>query len=304
MLPPSPFTRSEAFDDGVTERQWRSLSVEGFVREVVPGFFVDASLPDTLELRFAIIKRAITTEHVVIARRSASWLHGVDVLDYRGFPTTPRIETLTRERRNRPRIQVVQAHVADDLLPSDVAEIDGLRVTTPLRTAADLARFAPRSDALVALDAYLHKGLIRPDELKKSLVRWKQRRGIRQAYAMLEAADAASESGGESVMRLRLLDMGLPRPEVQIPVYDLFGNVRFWLDMGWTRWMLGLEYDGEDAHPEERRAHDEARRKWIESRGWTVRAFRREDIFTRSRKFEDEVRELVGERRWSRRTAM
>ena len=152
MLPPSPFTRSEALDDGVTERQWRSLSVEGFVREVVPGFFVDASLPDTLELRFAIIKRAITTEHVVIARRSASWLHGVDVLDYRGFPTTPRIETLTRERRNRPRIQVVQAHVADDLLPSDVAEIDGLRVTTPLRTAADVARRVGRTAAGQSLE--------------------------------------------------------------------------------------------------------------------------------------------------------
>jgi very-short-patch-repair endonuclease len=94
-------------------------------------------------------------------------------------------------------------------------------------------------------------------------------------------------------MRLRLLDMGLPRPMVQIPVYDLFGDVRFWLDLGWPQWMLGLEYDGEKFHPEERQAHDEARRQWIAARGWRVHAFRREDVFTTSRHFEQQVSELV-----------
>ncbi|MFL6181426.1 MAG: type IV toxin-antitoxin system AbiEi family antitoxin [Actinomycetes bacterium] len=292
MLPQSPFTRAEAFDLGLREREWRTLSTEGLIREVVPGFFVDASLPDTLNLRFSIARRAITDD-VVVARRSAAWLHGVDVLDHRGFPATPRIETVTRKRQNRPRNGLMVAHVADDLLDLDVTEIDGLRVTTPLRTACDLARFAPRTDALVALDAYLHKGLVERDRLLKHLVRWKKRRGVRQAYATIEIADGRSESGGESRLRLRVLDMGLPRPQLQIPVYDLFGNVRFWLDLGWPEWMLGLEYDGEEFHPEERRAHDEARREWIAGRGWTIRAFRREDIFTASRHFEHEVQMLV-----------
>jgi very-short-patch-repair endonuclease len=89
--------------------------------------------------------------------------------------------------------------------------------------------------------------------------------------------------------------MGLPRPELQIPVYDLFGRVRFYLDLGWEHWRLALEYDGEEFHPKEQRAHDEARRDWIEGRGWTVRAFRREDIFTTSLRFERQVSELVAE---------
>jgi hypothetical protein len=143
------------------------------------------------------------------------------------------------------------------------------------------------------LDAYLHKGLIERERLTRHLVRWKKRRGVRKAYATIEMADGRSESGGESRMRLRLLDMGLPRPQLQIPVYDLFGNVRFLLDLGWPEWLLALEYDGEEAHPEERLAHDEARREWISGRGWTVRAFRRRDIFTASRHFEDEVKTLV-----------
>ena len=57
--------------------------------------------------------------------------------------------------------------------------------------------------------------------------------------------------------------------------------------------MLGLEYDGEEFHPEERKAHDEARREWIAGRGWIIRTFRRQDIFTASRHFEDELERLV-----------
>jgi len=291
MLPQSPFTRAEALDV-MREREWRALSAQGLVREAVPGLFVDASLPDTLEHRLAIARRAVAPD-VVVARRTAAWLQGYDLLDYRGFPATPKVETVTNERAKRPKNALMAAHFADDLLPGDVTEIGGLRVTTPLRTVCDLARFTPRGDALVAVDAYLHKGMVEAEQLRKHFVRWKGRRGIRQAYATLEMADARSESGGESRMRLRVLDMGLPRPELQIPVYDLHGRVRFWLDLGWPQWKLALEYDGEEFHPEEQLVRDRARRKWIRDRGWTVEAFRRGDVFTSSGHFEDAVTSLV-----------
>jgi very-short-patch-repair endonuclease len=101
-------------------------------------------------------------------------------------------------------------------------------------------------------------------------------------------------------MRLRVLDMGVPRPELQIPVYDMFGVVRFYLDMGWPQWMLALEYDGVEFHPEDRADHDSSRRDWITARGWVVRAYRNTDIFTTSQAFEHEVMGLVqtSRRRW------
>ena len=279
-------------DVGVRPREWRALGVDGLVREVIPGYFIDATLPDTLELRFRIMRRALDPD-AVVARRSAAWLQGVDALDYRGFPATPRIETATRRRGDRALNRLVTAHVTDDLLSSDVVEVGGLRMTTPLRTVCDLARFTVREDALVSMDAYLHRGLVVPEEIGEELARWRRRRGVRQARATLEMSDGRSESGGESRMRLRLLDMGLARPTLQIPVYDLFGNVKFRLDLGWPHWMLALEYDGEEFHPEERRLHDQARRDWIQRRGWTVRSFGRKDIFTSSQHFEGEVRGLV-----------
>lgn len=293
MLPSSPFTKAEAHDLGIRAREWRSLVIEGHVREVYPGYFVAAEVPDTLQLRLAIASRILTPE-LIIARRAAAWLQGLDVLDHRGFPRTPPLEVVTRRQEIRSKSPLFKSHVADDLLPTDVMTVGGLQVTTPLRTAADLARFAPRPDALVCTDAFLHKELITPERFEKSLVRWRGRRGVRQAYEMATLADGRSESGGESRLRLRVIDMGLPRPQLQVPVHDLFGRVRFRLDLGWENWMLALEYDGEEFHGPEQQDHDENRLRWIEQRGWTARAFRKEHIFTTSLAFEREVDRLVG----------
>jgi hypothetical protein len=235
----------------------------------------------------------VLAEDAIVARRSAAWLHGLDLLDHRGFPMTPPIEVITRDQERRSRSAMVSAHVADDLLSTDVVELEGLRVTSPLRTASDLARFLPRADALVSVDALLHRELITLAGFEKNLVRWRKRRGVRQAWEIAGLADSRSESGGESRMRLRVLDMGLPRPEPQIPIHDMHGVVKYRLDLGWPWWRLALEYDGEEFHGPEFEAHDEARRKWIRKRGWTLEVFRKEHIFTTSQVFEDTVTTLV-----------
>lgn len=299
MLPPTPFTRGEARDLGLRDHQWRELVNDRHVREVYPGLYVDASLADTLPLRLAIAERLLSPSRVV-ARRTAAWLHGTDALDHRGFPATPPLEVLTGRQQLRSKSPLLHTYVADDLLATDIQIIGALQVTTPLRTAADLMRYAPRPDALVVADAYLHSGLVSHEELRKSLVRWRGRRGIRQAYEIVDLADAGSQSGGESRMRLRVIDLGLPKPELQIPVVDLLGNERYLLDLGYRRWRLGLEYDGEEFHGPEHAAHDERRRTWIGGRGWTVRAFRKVHIFTTSQAFETEVMELVSAARSGR----
>jgi hypothetical protein len=299
MLPQSPFTRQQALDLGLTARGWRDVAHDRLIREVYPGLFVDAALPDTLQLRFEIVRRVLPPD-AAVARRAAAWLHGQDVLDHRGLPRTPPIEVVTRRASDRPQHALVKAHVAHELRPDDLLVMNGLRVTTPLRMAADLARHLPRADALVAVDGYLNKNLVTHEELLRSLIRWKKRPGIRQAYEILEYADALSQSGGESRTRLRLIDAGLPRPELQIPVLDVIGNVKYYLDLGWRHWRLALEYDGEEYHGPEQVEHDNQRRAWIAERGWTIRIYRKEHIFTRSQAFEEDVLALVNQARAGR----
>ena len=56
--------------------------------------------------------------------------------------------------------------------------LNGLPVTTPLRTLVDLVRLRPRIEAVVALDAMLHRGLLDPDELLAYASRHPGWRGI------------------------------------------------------------------------------------------------------------------------------
>jgi hypothetical protein len=294
MFPQTPFTRAELLESGVSPYQWRTLRRDGQIREMVRGVFVDATLPDTLDRRIEVVRRVVPAD-VVVARSTAGWLQGLEVLDSRGFPATPPVEVVAKQQEQRPNLSIVSAHAADDLRPTDIGEISGVRVTTPLRTASDLARFSRRGDALVAVDAFLHKGLITKQQLIAELPRWVARRGVRQLRETIDLADPLCQSGGESRMRLRVIDMGLPRPTLQIPIHDLWGVVRFFLDLGWRRWRLGLEYDGEEFHGPEQQEHDESRRAWIRSRGWTVQAFRRDLVFSPGDVFEKAVRALVNE---------
>jgi len=56
--------------------------------------------------------------------------------------------------------------------------------------------------------------------------------------------DGRSESAGESVSRVRLLEQGLPAPEPQYTVYDHRGNVVARSDFGWEDRRTVGEFDG------------------------------------------------------------
>jgi len=86
----------------------------------------------------------------------------------------------------------------------------------------------------------------------------------------------------------------LPRPTLQIPIVDPLGRPRFYLDLGWRHWRAGLEYDGEEAHPPERAAHDSARRRWICERDWKVEAVRKDLVFSTGDGFERKVSRFIG----------
>lgn len=278
MLPSSPFTRPELLASGVSERRWRTLRDTHQVRELVHGVFVDAALPDTVDLRLAAVARTLAPGQVV-ARATAAWVDGLDVLDPRGLPATPRVGVLVKRQIDRPKGRLVVAHSADDLRSCDVTVRNGVPITSPLRTACDLARFGRRADALVALDWYLRAGAFTTDELMSAIPRWTRRRGITQLRELAKMASPLSESPGESRLRLMVIDGGLPHPELQIWIEDHAGRQRYRLDLGYRTIRLGLEYDGEEDHGPEHADHDAARRKWIEGRDWQVLVFRSHDVF-------------------------
>ena len=113
----------------------------------------------------------------------------------------------------------------------------------------------PRDLAMGGLDALLRHGSFTSGELLDGVERFGRQRGVVQLRALAPLADPRSESLGESVLRLRWLDLtSLPRPEPQVPVFDDWGQEVYRLDLGVEELRFSAEYDGEEFHSTRRTA--------------------------------------------------
>lgn len=151
------------------------------------------------------------------------------------------------------KVHVVQAYGATRASASDIvrhrvtlasdetAVVDGLPVTSLLRTALDVATSMSPLAALVALDQLVQRGLD-PGRSLEALRGRTGARGSRAARVLLDAADGGAESPRESWLRYVMLRAGLPRPRTQFPLRTHAGDFR--ADLALPAWRLLLEFDG------------------------------------------------------------
>jgi hypothetical protein len=292
-LPPSPFTRLQAAQAGLSADDLKRLTASGEVRRVLRGVYVSHETPDSLLTRCAAA-RLVTSDHVVICDRTAAWIWGVDVFDYRELEVLPPLETWAL--RGHPRVtRAGCAGGTRDLGADDTVEVHGLRVTTPLRTALDLACRLPARSALAALDAFMREHDLTTDDYRRGLLRYFRRRGVVQARMLVGVADSRSESPGESWVRFAMLEAGLPAPELQCWV-DVEGVPTYRLDMGYPKHKVAVEYDGAAFHDRRSdRERDERRRTWLREHGWTVIVVTRHSLGEHAvRKWTDDVARALG----------
>src|SRR5207248_5318490 len=96
----------------------------------------------------------------------------------------------------------------------DVVTVRGVRVTTPLRTALDIARHAALEEAVSIIDAFLRAGLFRLTELECALAQAAGPGRVRiMRVGML--ADPASGSVLESRVRILLWRHHMRPPAAQ-----------------------------------------------------------------------------------------
>ena len=93
-------------------------------------------------------------------------------------------------------------------------------LTSPIRTVFDCARMAPFPHALAIADAALRKRLITSEQLRAYVVRHPRTHGIRRVREVVRHADGRAESGGESILRARMIELGYVVPELQVPFPD------------------------------------------------------------------------------------
>ncbi|AGZ54517.1 hypothetical protein I545_1664 [Mycobacterium kansasii 662] len=113
-----------------------------------------------------------------------------------------------------------------------------MRVTTPPRTALDLARRYPVGVAVAAIDALAQAAELKLADVELLLDGYRGRHGIRAARAALDLVDAGAQSPKETWLRLGalvLVTAGFPRPQTQIAVRKEWGWAKpMWIWAGRT----------------------------------------------------------------------
>ncbi|MGH3558341.1 MAG: hypothetical protein ACRDTK_12755 [Mycobacterium sp.] len=196
----------------------------------------------------------------VLAGYSASALHGARWID--AWQPAAIIHT---NRRRIPGVEVWEQLIE----PDEICVVDRMRITTPERTALDLACVYPLDEAVAAIDSLARATRLKLADVDVLAQRYKGRRGIRRARVALDLVDAGAESPRETWLRLVLIRAGFPRPQTQIPVYNEFGVLIGEVDMGWEEIMVGVEYEG-DHHWRNRRQFDKdiGRLEALTEAGW------------------------------------
>jgi very-short-patch-repair endonuclease len=299
-LPPDrPFTRAAALAAGVSRRVLDTLVEEGLVRRAVKGVYVGTHVADSVALRAECLRLVVPPDCVVVDRH-AGWLHGAQMILAPGEHLELRPLSLFLPS-GRGRLRNKLAASGERLLrPDDVMEVDGLRVTTPLRTAWDLGRVRWTDEAISGLDAMFRLGGFGREEFLAGIERFRRMRWITTLRAIGPHADGRSESPGESVLRLRCFECGV-RVEPQHEVCR-GGQVIARLDLADPVLRTGFEYDGAEWHSSpDQLTHDRERRRAVIEEGWDVRAFRAADVFGRQRACEEVIQQVTRDARAQRR---
>lgn len=296
-----PFTRRSALQHGLQSRELSLLCDQGYLRRLVPGVYVVTQVPDSLTLRAEAL-RLVVPDDAVVTDRTAAWLHGARTALAPGdHQVLPPVSVFVSRRGARLR-NGLSGSGQRMLSRREVVEVDGVRVTTPVRTACDLGRLLRRDAAFAALDSLLGLGAFTRDDLWEATDRFRGMRGVRQLRGFVPFADGRAQSPGESVTRLRWLDLGtLPPPELQVEVRRP-GGWSYWLDLGVEDLRFAVEYDGEEWHHRttQQREHDERRRTYLrEEEGWLIEPVTKANVWGAERDIEGIL--LAGHREARRR---
>ncbi|MCU1435884.1 MAG: hypothetical protein JWR71_2609 [Pseudarthrobacter sp.] len=164
------------------------------------------------------------------------------------------------------------------VIPGEVVEIDGIRVSVPPRTWLDLAHHLPLP-YLVAMGDQLIR-TPRPElEFRSTPFAYKEGlrllirqhpnlKGVEKARLALDEMRVGSDSFPETFLRLALLDARLPEPELQLRL-DPNDPGSPAADLGYRKHRIAVQYDGAHHLTREQQSRDNRRDELFISSGWS-----------------------------------
>ncbi|WP_160050303.1 type IV toxin-antitoxin system AbiEi family antitoxin [Nocardiopsis sp. FR4] len=255
-------------------------------------------LPDrSLLLRTLVPIVGPLSPDAVVCDLTAAYLWGVDLYPAGTRATRVRAHVALPRGVRTSGVPVI-AH-RSPMPAADRTVVEGLRLTTPERTAADVAARAPSVfTATARLDAFLSRDLVTRADLVRAAHRSPPGRRLRQLRTALRYSCGLSQSPAESWTRVLVLEALLPPPVAQCPVRTDRGLFR--ADLGWPDQRVALEYDSLLFHSSPRaRARDRDRYAAMRSRDWEVVTVSVYDLQCRPHRLLRRILDTLLRRGWS-----
>ena len=225
---------------------------------VARGVYRLAGVPVTWKQR-ALAACLISGAGAVVSHRSAAVLWGIS-----GFRPGPVDITVPPGRSNRNALARVHRSTVE------AVRRDGIPVTRPARTIADLARVVSGDLLEEGIDDVLCRRLCRLDDLPA-------RGQLREVLAAWNG-DGMAEGVAEMRVVRGLLAAGLPAPVRQYEIW-VDGVLVARVDLAYPPFRLAMELDGFRWHAGRRRYRsDRMRRNRVEAAGWRLLEAAPEDI--------------------------
>jgi very-short-patch-repair endonuclease len=137
----------------------------------------------------------------------------------------------------------IAVHRRAALVPDDLTEHHGIRVTTPTCTTLDLAAVLPHGATVAAVNEAIKRDLVHPEHLRSRLEQMRGRPGV---AVLRKVLDRQTFVLTDSVLERRFLPIarraGLPTPRTQ---HHISG---FRVDFFWPELGLVVETDGGSYH--------------------------------------------------------
>ena len=272
------FTIAEAERLGLAERTVRHRCDRGRYERLYHGVYAFAGSVDSEERRMVAAAKSLG-DLAAISHQSAAELWGL------ARRRISRHEVVARRWDRRPRPGLI-VHESLDLMKKDIVELNGIPVTSAVRTVVDLGA-SNRWVVESALEQGIRQRHFTLDDVEMFVKRVARRgrRGVGVIRPLIQSRrrwDSTTESELEDRFRRILADAFLPEPVAQFVVTNEFGGFVARADFAYPDARLLIELDSE-AHHMDRIAFrtDRSKQNSAALLGWTVLRYTWWDVVER-----------------------
>lgn len=265
------FTRSQALSTGIGDRTIGSRTASGVYERLYPEVY---AFPGATATWHRAVAAAVFSAMppAAASHTTAAFLWGLAD----GAGETIEVVCRRHQRVHRERFRL---HESKDLKRFDIVSVDGIPVTSPVRTVVDLGASVPLGTVARCLDSGLRMQLFTLPEVRRFIARVARpgRAGVGTIRPLVEERMSwagLTESALEDLFRELIVQSPLPMPEPQFELRESTGAFVGRFDFAYQEYLALIELDSERWHMNpESFQRDREKQNRAHAMGWTVYRF-------------------------------